>query len=359
MKIIALTKYGSLGASSRMRFEQYIQRFNPAELDVFVEPLINDSILQRRYDSGRYGVVALIRAYAKRVIAMLTISKYDLVWIEKEALPWFPLWLENFLLMNCKYVLDFDDATFHDYDQHRFKIVRLVFGNRIDGLMKRSALVVAGNSYLADRALNSGAKDVHVIPTVVDIDRYKALDRKIEASRDKLPCIVWIGSPSTVKYIYLIKNALTNLAKKHDFVLKVIGGGPLEITGVNISHVDWSHDTEINNLLTSDIGIMPLDDSYWERGKCGYKIIQYMACGLPTVASAVGANVEILNSHSVGFLVSSQQEWEVALDRLLTDQKLRASIGKQARERVEESYCIQETEHDMKKLLLNIPTGII
>ena len=104
---------------------------------------------------------------------------------------------------------------------------------------------------------------------------------------------------------------------------------------------------------------MPLNDSSWERGKCGYKIIQYMACGLPSVASAVGANIEILNSPSVGFLASSQEEWETALDLLLSDQKLRIAIGIKARERIEARYCIQKTEADLKNLLFKVSKGVI
>lgn len=358
MKIIALTKYGSQGASSRIRFEQYIKRFNKIEIDVFVQPLISNVMLEYRYDTGSYGFFSLIKAYAKRLLAMLTIDRYDLVWIEKEALPWLPLWLENIFLKDCKYVLDFDDAIFHDYDQHRLKIVRLVFGHRIDGLMKQSTLVVAGNNYLANRAKRCGAKNVYVIPTVIDIDRYK-LSSFNNSSEGSPLCIVWIGSPSTVSYIYQIKNALINLAKKHNFILKVIGAGSIKIPGVNIKKVEWSEDTEVKNLMASDIGIMPLKDSCWERGKCGYKIIQYMACGLPSVASAVGANIEIINSSSVGFLASSQEEWEAALDHLLSDHKLRRTIGKKGRERVESYYCIQKTEYEMKNLLVNASKGVV
>lgn len=359
MKTIAFTKYDSQGASSRMRFEQYIKRFNRSEINVFIEPLITNDMLEFKYKNGTYALGAVMRSYLKRILALVTIHRYDLVWIEKEALPWCPLWLENFLLKGSRYVLDFDDATFHDYDQHRLKIVRFLFSKRIDGLMKRSMLVVAGNSYLAKKALNSGAKNVSIIPTVIDIDRYKILANKKNTHSNYLPCIVWIGSPSTVRYIYLIKDALINLSKKHNFVLKVIGGNSINIEGVKIKTIDWSEGSEIDNLMTADIGIMPLYDSSWEKGKCGYKIIQYMACGLPSVASNVGANVEIINSTSVGFLASSQEEWEAALDLLLRDQKLRVSIGNKARERVEENYCVQKTESDMKRLLLQASKGLI
>jgi len=359
MKIIALTKYDTLGASSRMRFDQYIKRFVKTEIDVLVEPLISNDILKFKYDNGVYSFRSIIKSYANRILVMLTINKYDLVWIEKEALPWMPLWFENIFLKNCKYVLDFDDATFHDYDQHRLKLVRFVFGKRIDGLMKQSSLVVAGNNYLAKRAKKSGANNIHVIPTVIDINRYKVKENIPDTYSESLPSIVWIGSPSTVSYLYLIKDALINLAKRHNFILKVIGANPIKIDGVNIKKIKWSEDTEISNLVTSDIGIMPLNDSSWERGKCGYKIIQYMACGLPSVASAVGANIEILNSPSVGFLASSQEDWETALDLLLSDQKLRIAIGIKARERIEARYCIQKTEADLKNLLFKVSKGVI
>lgn len=359
MKIIALTKYGSQGASSRVRFEQYIKRFEKSQIDVIVTPLINNEMLKFKYLNGKYAFWPIVKAYIKRILVMKTIHKYDLVWIEKEALPWMPLWFERLLLEGSKYVLDFDDATFHDYDQHRLKIVRVLYKNRIDELMKRSVLVVAGNSYLAKRAKNSGAKNVYIIPTVIDIDRYQILANKKNHYSDNLPSIVWIGSPSTSKYIYLIEDSLRILSKKYKYVLKIIGASSIEIEGVNVEIINWSEDTEINNIMTSDIGIMPLNDSCWEQGKCGYKIIQYMACGLPSVASAVGANLEIINSSAVGFLARNQKDWETALERLLQNHELRLSIGSKARERVEQNYCIQKTESDMKKLLISASKELI
>ena len=151
IKVLALTRYGRLGASSRMRSLQYVPWFKQAGVEVTVQSLISDELLATRYQLGGYDF-SLLRAYADRLRALTTRQEFDVVLIEKEALPWLPLWLELALLRGVPYVLDYDDAIFHNYDQHTNSWVRHFYSRRLDGLMAHAALVVGGNNYLAQRA---------------------------------------------------------------------------------------------------------------------------------------------------------------------------------------------------------------
>ncbi|TSD55229.1 glycosyltransferase family 4 protein [Variovorax sp. KBS0712] len=357
MKVLALTKYGRLGASSRMRSLQYVPTLEQAGCQITVEPLLSDELLQARYKRGGYGI-SLLRAYGRRVRALKGRRKFDVVWIEKEALPWWPLWLELFMLRGVPYVLDYDDAIFHNYDQHASSWVRRFFGSRLDKLMAKSALVIAGNQYLAQRAINAGARWVEVVPTVVDLTRYPYPTFETHSEKspaiDNLPRIVWIGSPSTVHYLQLLRKPLQELAARQPFVLRVIGGGPLDLPGVQVEIIPWTEATEGENIRTCHIGVMPLLDSLWERGKCGYKLIQYMACGLPVVASGVGANIEIVRHHKNGFLANTANDWVASLSKLLQSPSLREQMGAAGRITVEEKYSIQKTSPQISNFLKSI-----
>jgi glycosyltransferase involved in cell wall biosynthesis len=363
IKVQALAKYGNMGASTRMRTLQYIPSLRQAGLEVTVHSLVSDELLAKRYRQGRYGLAAMLSAYLSRVRILMRRRKFDLLWIEKEALPWMPLWLERCLLRGTPYVLDYDDAIFHHYDKHPNRWLRRLYGHRLDGLMAGAALVVGGNCYLAQRAIDAGAKYVEIVPTVVDISRY---DSKVYAQHngadlsdglDGILRIVWIGSPSTVKYLELLKVPLQALAAEIPFRLRIVGGGYFNLPGVEVESVEWTEGSEAESIRACDVGVMPLLDSPWERGKCGYKLIQYMASGLPVVASDVGANAEIVSHGQNGFLATTSSEWVAGLSRLLKDASLRAQMGLRGRQRVEDAYCIQHTGQRIAELLRAVLKG--
>jgi glycosyltransferase involved in cell wall biosynthesis len=268
---------------------------------------------------------------------LLRRKQYDFIWIEKEALPWLPAWIEKGLLSGARYSLDYDDAVFHNYDLHSHAIVRGLLGRRIDRLMGSACLVTAGNEYLAQRARAAGARRVEIIPTVIDLDRYAPRKVGTDATR---PTVVWIGSPSTVRYLSLIAKPLAELSARLPFRLRVIGGH-IDLPGVDVEYVAWSEDREAPAIAACDVGVMPLNDSPWERGKCGYKLIQYMACGLPVVASPVGVNAQIVNEGVNGFLADGSSEWRDHLEVLISDATTRRDMGQAGRLMVEEKYSVQ------------------
>ena len=335
MRVLALTRYGRLGASSRLRTLQYVGPLAATGIELTPEPLLGDDYLRALY--GRHQRVApTIRGYLRRFGRLLGAGGYDAVWIEKEALPWMPALIElNLWPRGIPIVLDYDDAVFHRYDSHPSSAVRALLGHKLDRLMARAELVVAGNQYLADRAHSVGAPRVEIIPTVVDLSRY----RPATASPARRLTIGWIGSPSTAHYLDIVKPALARLRQSVDFRAVAIGARPEQVVGSVFEAVPWSEATEVQTLSGIDVGVMPLPDNPWERGKCGYKLIQYMALGLPVIASPVGANRTIVGGDA-GFLPADGQAWLADLAALAADPKLRHEMGLAGRRRVEAGFSL-------------------
>ncbi|MCU7907116.1 MAG: glycosyltransferase family 4 protein, partial [Candidatus Thiodiazotropha sp. (ex Epidulcina cf. delphinae)] len=239
-------------------------------------------------------------------------------------------------LRGIPYVVDYDDAIFHRYDHAPSALIRLFLGKKIDRVMSGAALVTAGNSYLANRAKAAGAGEVVQLPTVVDTSRYSCKSKADEA----FFTVGWIGSPTTARYLEMLRSPLQELAEVLPLRLLSIGGTIGTIPGVQMECLTWSEADEVENIQRFDVGVMPLHDDPWERGKCGYKLIQYMACGLPVVASPVGVNSEIVEHGVNGFLANTDEAWVVALTQLSNDCRLRMKMGQSGRETVENAYSL-------------------
>lgn len=323
MKVLLLSRYGRLGASSRLRSYQFLPLLAAHGVDVQPSALFDDDYVAALY-RGERPLPLILRGFARRVAALCNARAYDACWVEKELLPWLPAWLERALVPpDMPLVVDYDDAIFHQYDRHRSRVVRRLLGHKIDAVMRRAALVLAGNDYLATRARAAGAPRVEMVPTVVDVARYASPP---PAPRHR--CTVgWIGNPGTARYLALIAPVLRALAQRADVRLVAIGANPEQVAGLPIEVRPWSEATEVAELQAIDVGIMPLPDEPFERGKCGYKLIQYMACGRPVVASPVGVNAAIVRDGVNGFLAADEAQWLAALTALADDPDRRVRMG--------------------------------
>lgn len=337
MRMLLLSRYGRLGASSRVRLFQYLAFLESKGWQVDVSPLFSDKYLKYLY-SGKSRSVQVLAGYWRRLMALVRVRTYDLVWIEKEVLPFIPALAEELLSkIGVPYVVDYDDAIFHRYDMHRHWFIRLFLAGKIDSVMRNAALVVAGNEYLADRARAANANCVEIIPTVIDLNRYKI----VQPVRDHPRIVGWIGSPATIRYLSIIAPIIESLSEEFNVRFVAVGASEKSVSNLPMEARPWTEETEVPSIQGFDIGIMPLVDDPWERGKCGYKLIQYMACGLPVVASPVGVNRQIIEHAASGYLAQDLHEWEQALRRLLNDQDLRRRMGARGRERVEAWYTLQ------------------
>jgi glycosyltransferase involved in cell wall biosynthesis len=237
--------------------------------------------------------------------------------------------------------LDYDDAIWFKYKESKYSLVRKFLATKLDKLMRRADLVVAGNAFLEETALLAGAKRTLYLPTSIDIIRYSMKTVDVTVNNGK-PIIVWIGSPSTGPYLEEIAGVLRAVNDQAPFTLRIIGAKP-DMPGLDVEYRKWSVDTEVQDLRTADIGIMPLANTAWARGKCGYKLVQYMGCGLPVVASPVGCNSSIVDHNESGFLADSDENWVEALVALISLESLRIRMGMRGRRKVEMSYCKQVT----------------
>lgn len=336
MRLLMLPRYEPLGASSRLRTYQYVPKLREAGIDVTVSPLFSDAYVRALYArSSRSGEV--IRGYLRRVMSQVDAANFDVVWLEKELLPWLPRVFER-ISGRPALVVDYDDAVFHNYDEHRSVLVRHVLGRKIDNVMARADVVTAGNAYIARRAELAGCSRVERLPTVVDLQRYSPRSPSLS---DRPLVIGWIGSPSTARYLVDVALAVELLQAHYEIRAVAVGANPEQLVGTPFQAVPWRESEEAMLVAGFDIGIMPLPDAPWERGKCGYKLIQYMACGVPVVASPVGANREIVQPEVNGLLATSIDEWEAALSRLLDNAALRHAMGGAGRRQVEEWYSLQ------------------
>jgi glycosyltransferase involved in cell wall biosynthesis len=354
MKILLLSKYSRLGASSRLRYLQYIPYLEKNGVEVVVNSLFDDAYLERLYSSGKRPVFRSIYCYLVRFFALFTVRKYDVILIEKEIFPYFPATAERLLRAFAPpYVVDYDDAIFHNYDLSSNSLIRKILGRKIDVVMRNARCVIAGNDYLANRATAAGAKDVVVVPTVVDKSRYLA---KRDASCQSL-VIGWIGSPSTQKYVVAIRQALLKVCDEFGARVMLMGATPEivdELPGIAVEVRPWSEDSEVDFIRQLDVGIMPLVDGPWEKGKCGYKLIQYMASGVPVVASPVGVNIEIVNGNQCGLLADSPAEWESSLLKLLGNADQRLHYGRAGRAAVENTYTLHVQVLALNKIFCGI-----
>ncbi len=349
MKVTYFTKYSAAGPSSRYRSYQYFPLLEASQVDVRVRPLMSDRYLSHKFSTGRASFLRVLSAFCRRIWDVLIIPSGSMVVIEYELLPWFPAVFERWLVWRgCRYIVDYDDAMFHQYDTHSSRWVRTLLGQKIGLVMHLAHIVVTGNAYLAAYAHASGAKRVEVIPTVVNLRRYPLRSLPI-ASRQVV--IGWIGSPSTSRYLLQVAPALAQVCADGQAKVCLVGASPIDLPGVPVERITWSESIEVAALQSFDVGIMPLPDEPWAHGKCGLKLIQYMACGLPVVASPVGTNTEIVQDGCNGYLASATEEWVSAIKRLCSDADLRQSMGTAGRKRVEEKYCLSVTAPKVIELL--------
>jgi len=353
MKILLLTRYGRLGASSRIRSYQYIPYLKNFDIEVTKEPLFDNQYIKRLYFDGHRFSLNIMKNYLHRLKVLMKSNQYDLIWIEKELFPWLPNWGELILSdIGIPYVVDYDDAIYHRYDAHNNFLIRCLLKNKIFNIMRHGACVIVGNEYLAEYAKRAGAKRIEIIPSVVDLNLYSLSSISKKTNNDYFT-IGWIGSPITSRYLKIIEPALTKICKDGTTKLVIIGANRIKINVMPVEIRQWIEDKEVEEIQNFDVGIMPLPDDLWEKGKCGYKLVQYMACAKPVVASPVGINRTLVSHGIDGFLASNTNDWVYALKNLRDNKKLRKRLGQAGRRKVENKYCLQVTVSKLIEILFS------
>jgi glycosyltransferase involved in cell wall biosynthesis len=268
------------------------------------------------------------------VSTLAAAKEFDAVYLFREAALVGPAIFERWIGSRTPVVFDFDDAIFESYVSPSNGYLSLLkCPGKTAAICRLSSHVIAGNPYLADYARRFN-ECVTLVPTTIDTDAY----RPAATTSQPVPVVGWSGSHSTIQHLRVLDTALQRLAARLPFRLRVIGAADYELKGVEVAATPWSADTEIADLSGIDVGIMPLPDDRWSRGKCGLKALQYMALGIPAVCSPVGVNRDIIAGGENGLLAASEDEWVNALERLLTSATLRQRLGAAGRATVEARY---------------------
>lgn len=343
----------SRAPSQRFRFEQYMDLLTQHGHTYQIAPFLNKNTWQILYKPGHTAakIVGIANGFARRLKLPWSVGKYDYVFIHREAAPLGPPVLEWLIAkVLCKRIIyDFDDAIWLANTSEANRLAAgLKWHKKVASICKWAYKNSCGNAYLAAYARQFNARSL-VNPTTIDTEHLhnRVRDQTIPGRL----VIGWTGTHSTLKYLDRIVPALAQLeAEGFDFEFRVISNQPPTLPLRSLVFVPWRKDTEIADLLAFNVGLMPLEDDLWAKGKCAFKALQYMALGIPPLVSPVGMNTEVVQDGYNGYVCTMTVDWESRLRQLLVNPDLRQRLGAAARATVEERYSVRANEANFLQL---------
>ena len=346
IRTLFLTHHPEQDASSRYRVYQYLPLLERNGFACEVRPFSTLRLFQMLRNEGSPPEKAVHALYctARRALDLMQLGRYDLVVIHREVYPFFSPRAERIVFRwHKKVVFDLDDAVYVGHDRNALKypwLYRFKYGGGLDDVFCKSQQVIVGSSVLADHVRQFNP-EVVTVPTVVDLDRYPfTLPERFD---DRPVTIGWYGSNSTSPYLHQILPALQQLAQKHSGRLRFrfIGDGKLALDLPNLEVLPFRLESEIDDLRSMDIGLMPLPDTEWTRAKCAFKAIQYMSLGIPTVVTPIGMAAVVVRHEETGLHATEPKDWFKQLSRLIADVALRQRLAVAGREEVAQKYSLQ------------------
>jgi glycosyltransferase involved in cell wall biosynthesis len=333
--------------SQRFRFEQYLSFLEDNNYSFEWSYLVSEKDDTYFYQPGHYfkKLLFFLKCYLIRFKDLLRAHKYDLIFVQREAMFVGTSFFERQFAKRTKLIFDFDDSIFEQDTIGANKLLSWLKNPRkVDQITKAAHLVIVGNQYLANYAKKWNT-NVYIIPTTIDLNHHN-----LEHQQSKKVTIGWTGSFSTLQYIEDFIPILSQIKQEYpDIHFKIIADSDNYYPEIDTTVTRWQKKTEITDLNTIDIGIMPLPDTKWTRGKCGFKGLQYMSLGIPCVMSPVGVNTDIIQNGINGFLANNEEEWLNILSNLIKNQTLRKKIGNTGRKTINDFYSTKAN----KKIYLN------
>jgi glycosyltransferase involved in cell wall biosynthesis len=339
--------------SQRFRFEQYLQYLAKNNVAYELSYLITKVDDQNLYSKGKYlkKILILVKSYLIRIKNVISVfnGKYSVVFIHREALlngSYLFEWL--FSKSKAKLIFDFDDAIWlPNVSEENKKLEWIKNYKKTSRIISLANEVIAGNKYLKNYALQFN-KNVTIIPTTIDTNYHVPCKQTKESI-----CIGWTGTSTTIKHFELIIPVLKKLKEIYGskIYFKLIGDANFKTSEIEIETSPWKLETEIYDLQEIDIGIMPLPDDEWSKGKCGFKGLQYMALEIPAIMSPVGVNEEIINDGVNGFLASNEDDWIQKLSMLIDSSELREQIGKNGRITIVERFSVESQKNNYLNII--------
>lgn len=344
--------------SQRFRFEQYLGLLAGEGYGMRIQSFLPERSWRVFYTPGNVfkKTGLLIQGFARRFFILFTIPSYDRIFIHRETAPVGPPVVEWLIakVFRKKIIYDFDDAIWLTDKKKETRLEQaLRCRAKVSAICRWSHVISCGNEYLRQHALRFNPNAV-LNPTTIDTENVhnQALHNNINRTGERV-LIAWTGSHSTLKYLYLLEGVLGDIQQKFAEVdLLVIADNPPEMDLPRILFRPWSNETEIRDLLEADIGIMPLPDDEWSKGKCGFKALQYMALEIPAIVSNVGVNPDIIRDGKNGRLCDSDEAWRIALEELITNPAQRKQLGLAGRQTVADRYSVSSNSDNFRSLFV-------
>ena len=338
--------------SQRFRFEQYLDFFKEQGYTIEFHSFLSDKTWKALYKEGSFFAKAfgMMGSFWRRFLLMFKLRSADFIFIHREASMIGPPIFEWIIakLLRKKFIYDFDDAIWlPNYSDSNARFQRLKAYGKVKRIMKWAHIVSAGNQHLLEFAKQYNP-NVRIIPTTIDLENVHnvATDQYVS-----IPIIGWTGTHTTMNYLDELVPILRDLEGTHNFVFRVISNQAPSFELKSLEFIKWNKETEIEDLAKINIGVMPLTDTIWAKGKCGFKGLQYMALKIPSVMSPVGVNTSIVEDGKNGFLCDSPEEWKQILINLLESEALRIEIGKAGFQTVKASYSVEANRRNYLNLL--------
>lgn len=358
MKVLFIPSSTRIVAATRYRICEYLPFLEEKGIIYKIYPISSERTSRLSLKSPEFNMLKKVIYYLELIVERILrtfpilylASKYDVVFLQRTT---FFFGFEKVLkLINKNIIFDFDDAIFIS-DSRSNNLIDLIKGwaqnKNVSRILKISKYAIVENDYIKSYALKY-CKNIEIITGPIDTERN--FPKSKNRNRNKV-IIGWIGSPSTTPYFRLLYNVLTILSNKYSLIIKLIGASKFELPGVKLVIKDWNFNTEVEELQSLDIGVMPMPDDEWTRGKVSIKLLQYMAVGLPVVCSPVGAHAQIIQDGVNGFLALTDEEWIEKLSALIENPDLRERLGRGGRVTAKEKFSVEVNAPKLLKIIQN------
>jgi|LakMenEpi03Aug12_release.lakeMendotaPanAssembly.Ray.scaffolds.fasta_scaffold192917_2 hypothetical protein len=356
MRLVFLTKYTFSGASSRYRSFLYFNYLTENYgYNISHHSFFDDIYLYKLYNNERNNIFKLLYLIFKRIFFVLfKLKQSDIVFIEYEIIPFFPPILEFYLKKrNIKYILDYDDAIFHNYDSNRNILIKIFLKNKIPLISKSASAIITGSAYLSNY-FSIYNQNIFEIPTSVPFEYYQNISN-IKKDNSKT-YIGWIGSKTTSPNVLPISNLINKITELRDDIIFIFCGFDNNykyIFNEKVVFLDWNSKNEQYFLSKIDIGIMPLIDNDFNKGKCGFKLVQYMAVGIPTIATPFQSNIDIDNSNG-NLFANNIIEWEKCIYQIVNQKENFKIVGVKNKKTIKEKYSVESNVFYIHKIIKSI-----
>jgi glycosyltransferase involved in cell wall biosynthesis len=341
--------------SQRFRFEQYFSFLEQEGYEVKLFPFLDEKTWKTLYSDGKtiQKISGVVRSFFKRFFLLFSLRKADFIFIHREASHLGPPIFEWLIakVLRRKYIYDFDDAIWlPNYSESNAKFHRLKAYWKVNYCMKWAYQVSAGNQFLADYARQFNSNIV-IIPTTIDTENYHTGNAEYYPEKIVLG---WTGTHTTMRYLDALVPVFKELTTQFEYTILVISNEKPAFDLPNLEFIKWNKESEIEDLKSFSIGIMPLVKDQWSEGKCGFKGLQYMSLGIPTIMSPVGVNTEIIDHGTNGIIASTEEEWKQALETLIVNAEMRKQFGRNGKQTIIDRYSVlSQNKHYLNLFFIN------